>query len=185
MRQLAAVCLTLAAACITVSAVDREWQMGTWAKALEAPKVGTPYRNYAIETDKVRLDLQETTAPGRQAIPDTAGSAVTFAVEGDQGFVKQGDAERPLRLIKRSEKLRAYPAPGAGHYIKAIANQGLTITLEDNSVWDIDPRGQYKTERWEALQGISVRPVPADNGFNYEIGNLDVDEGILGRLAPP
>ncbi len=175
--------LTILAAASPLRAAEREWQTGVWAAPMVTARVATPYRNYAIETDKVRWELQETIAPGRGAIPSAANTTVTFAVEEDIVYVKEGTAERALRLIKRSEKLKTYGASGGGHFIKALADQGLTVTLEDGSLWEIDPRGQFKSSQWQELQGVSVRPIPEYNGFNYEIGNTDVDEAVLGRLA--
>lgn len=183
MRRLIVLTLTLLSATPLLRAAEREWQTGAWAPAMVTARVGTPYRNYAIETDKVRFDVQETIARGSQAIPSGAGTPVTFAVEEDMVYVKQGAAERPLRLIKRSEKLKTYGAPGGGHSIKTIADQGLTVTLEDGSVWEVDPRGQFKSSQWQALQGVSVRSISENSGFNYEIGNTDVDEAVLARLT--
>src|SRR4051812_7018195 len=58
------------AASVTVSAfqsTERAWETGAWAKPMTV-RVASPFRNYAIETDKFRLDLQETIARGRQPI---------------------------------------------------------------------------------------------------------------------
>jgi hypothetical protein len=168
---------------LMAQAANRDWQTGTWAKPMTVAATGTPYRNYAIETSRIRLDLQETIARGVPAIASTLETPVMFVIEKDVVYVKQGDAERVLRLIKQSEKLRTYDAAGSGHFIKALANEGLIITLDDNSVWEIDPRGQFKSVNWEALQGVSVRAIREERGFNYEIGNTDVDEAVLARLA--
>jgi hypothetical protein len=174
----------LLAASVVAQAADRQWQTGVWAKPsiAPAPKTATPYRNYTIDAEKFTLDLQETIAKGQNAIASVPGTPVTFAVENDMVYVKEGEVERALRLIKGTLKLKSYSAAGGGHYIKAIGSGGFTITLEDNSVWDIDPRGLYKTEAWEALQGISIRPTEQNNGFNYEVSDIDTDEVVLGRL---
>lgn len=183
MRRLIILALAILAAAPLLRAADREWQTGVWAAPMVTARVATPYRNYAIETDKVRWDVQETIARGSQAIASIAGTPVTFAVEKDIVYVKEGNAERALRLIKRSEKLKTYGAPGGGHFIKTLVDQGLTMTLEDGSLWEIDPRGQYETKEWQELQGVSIRPIPDNNGFNYEVGNTDADEAVLARLA--
>jgi hypothetical protein len=164
-------------------AAERQWQTGKWAKPMVVAAVGTPYRNYAIETELFRLDLQETIARGRQAITATADTGVTFAIEGKTVYIREGDAERALRLIKRTEKLKSYLALGGGHFIKALADAGLTITLEDGSIWEVDPRGQYLSSQWQVEQGVSVRPIREENGFNYEVANTEADEAVLARLA--
>jgi hypothetical protein len=183
MRRFLILVCTLFVVSAAARAADRQWQTGKWAQPMVVPRVGTPYRNYAIETDLFRLDLQETIARGRLAITATPGTPVTFAIEEKTIYVRDGDAERALRLIKRTEKLKSYSANGGGHYIKALADAGLTITLEDGSIWEIDPRGQYRSSQWQVEQGMSVRPTPEDNGFNYELANTDVDEAVLARLA--
>jgi hypothetical protein len=173
----------LVVALTLVCAAQRAWQDGNWAKPLAMPEVGTPYRNYAIETSLVRLDLQETVERGIAAIVSAPDTPVMFAIDGETVYVKQGDSERALRLIQRSEKLKTYAAAGGGHYITAMADQGLTLTLEDNSKWEVDPRGQYKSATWQTMQGVWVRLIPQENGFNYELANTDVDEAVLARLA--
>ena len=183
MRRLFVLIALLITAAASGRAAEREWQTGKWAKPMVVARVGTPYRNYAIETDLFRLDLQETIARGRQAIVATADAPVTFAIETNTIYIKEGDTERALRLIKKTEKLKNYSATGGGHFIKALASAGLMITLEDGSVWEIDPRGQYRSAEWQAMQGVSVRPIREENGFNYELGNTDVDEAVLARLA--
>jgi hypothetical protein len=183
MRHTLIAVVALLVAGVVGHAADRQWQMGTWAKPTIANRAGIPYRNYTIEADRFKLDLQETISKDRPALASAPDTPVTFAVENDMVYVRDGGAERALRLIKRSEKLKSYSAAGGGHYIKTLADGGLTLTLEDNSVWEIDPRGQYKSSAWQALQGISVRPVAENGGFNYEIGNTDTDEGVLGRLS--
>jgi hypothetical protein len=170
-------------ACAELAVAQRTWENGVWAKPMVVPNVGTPYRNYAIETDRIRLDLQETITSGKAAIPAKVEAPVAFAIDGDMVYVKDGDAERALRLIKRAEKLRSYSAAGGGHFITVVANEGLRITLEDNSVWEIDPRGQFKSANWLVEQGISVRSIQEESGFNYELGNTDTDEAVLARLA--
>jgi hypothetical protein len=169
--------------CAELAVAQRAWENGVWAKPMVVPNVGTPYRNYAIETNLIRLDLQETIAPGRPAIAAKVDSSVAFAIDGDMVYVKEGDAERALRLIKRAEKLRNYSAAGGGHFITVVASEGLRITLEDNSVWEIDPRGQFKSANWLVEQGISVRSIQEEDGFNYELSNTDADEAVLARLA--
>jgi hypothetical protein len=78
-----------------------------------------------------------------------------------------------------------YPAIGAGHFIKSLRDEGRFVTLEDNSVWEIEPSGRYLTAQWEVLAGISIRHSGGDDGFIYEIANLDKDEGASARWLRP
>jgi hypothetical protein len=93
------------------------------------------------------------------------------------------NVEHELRVL-RTVDLK-YTATGAGHYIKAMSADGLRVTLEDNSVWDLDPRSQYFTIEWRALEGIAVRTSDSEQNFNYEIDNIDTDEGAPARYSPP
>jgi hypothetical protein len=179
--------LTLAVLMATADvgqAAEREWQTGMWGMPMAIAAVGSPYRNYAIETDIFRLDIQETVSTNRRALAAKPDTKVTFALEGDMVYVRQGTAERPLRLIQHTNKLKHYGAAGAGHFVKTVADQGLTVTLEDGSVWDLDPRRQDRTSTWQPLAGIIVSydEEQADNGYNYFLNNTDEDEGALARL---
>jgi hypothetical protein len=66
-----------------------------------------------------------------------------------------------------------------------MSTDGLRVTLEDNSVWDLDPRSQFFTIEWQALEGISVRRSDSEQNFNYEIDNTSTDDGALARYSPP
>ena len=133
MRRVLILLVVLLVAPATAGATDREWQTGKWAKPMPAPRVGTPSRYYAIESDLFRLDLMEEIGRGRQAVPAltaTTDMPVTFAIEKTTVYVRLDEnTERALDLIKRTENLKSYSAAGGGHFIKALANEGLTLTL--------------------------------------------------------
>ena len=78
-----------------------------------------------------------------------------------------------------------YPGLGGGHYIKAVRDEGRFVTLEDNSVWEIEPNGRYLTAHWEVEAGISIRSTDGDDGYIYEIANVDKDEGAAARWVRP
>ena len=99
--------------------------------------------------------------------------------------------ERPPRVSRQTDV--AYASTGGGHYIKAVGPDGQSVTLEDGSVWEIDPRSWFVTVHWQPLEGITVRRTAPDTakngdvepGFNYEIDNTDQDDGALARYRPP
>jgi hypothetical protein len=66
-----------------------------------------------------------------------------------------------------------------------MALDGLIVTLEDNSVWELDPRSQFFTVEWQPFEGISVRRSDSEQNFNYEIDNTERDDGALARYSPP
>jgi hypothetical protein len=173
----------LAAAAVIVSlslvgqAADRKWQTGTWRESADA-------RTYVIVADGVRVHLEDVPATEKRAIEAPAGASVKFAVEGTHAFVlDRSGAEHELHLLRRVDL--NYTATGSGHFIKAISPDGLTLTLEDNSVWDLDPQAQFFTIEWELFDGISVRRSDPERDFNYEIDNTGKDDGALARYTPP
>jgi len=186
---------------VAARAADREWQVGQWARpapapaaAPSAPARGSAARppSYAIETDAVRLELQDTHPPAeRRVVAARVDTPVRFAVEGDTVYVViGGDIEYALHVAKTIQKSPAKPvaadynAFGGGHFIKTVSQDGKLVTLEDGSVWEVDPRGWYLTLEWQPQALISVRRARAENGFAYEVQNLDVDEGVLAKYVP-
>src|SRR5262245_46031139 len=139
------------------AAADREWQVGQWARPAPAP--ATPARgvvrppSYAIETDAMRFELQDTHPPAaRRVVAARVDTPVRFAVEGDTVYVViGGDVEYALHVAKTVQKAAPKPAVadynafGGGHFIKAVTEGGKFVTLEDGSIWEMDPRGWYLT----------------------------------------
>ena len=183
MRQFLGVILLLSVA-IDGRAADREWQTGIWATPAAPARADAKSRTATIETDQFQLDLQVPLTGAEQPLTIKPGATVTFAVEGDTVYVRQGNAERACRLVKRTARRKTYGAPGAGHYIKDIVNEGLTLTLEDGSVWAIDPTQQYSTRHWQVLAGIAVSRLEQSD-FDYMLNNTDDDEGAPARLISP
>jgi hypothetical protein len=171
-----AMALVVAVSSATLAA-DRKWQTGTWRDSGDA-------RTYVIVTRTIRLHLEDAPGSERRALEAPAGTPVKFVIEGSRAFVldRQG-AERELHVLRTVDLI--YTATGAGHYIKTMSQDGLRVTLEDNSVWDLDPRSQFFTIEWEAFQGIAVRRSDSEQNFDYEIDNTDTDDGALARYTPP
>jgi hypothetical protein len=173
--------LTLVALLVTAShaahAADRKWQTGTWRDSGDA-------QTYVIVAETVRRHLEDVPATGKRALEAPANTPVKFVVDGNRAFVLDAKGvEHELRVLRTVDL--NYTATGGGHYIKAISPDGLTLTLEDNSVWNLDPRSQFFTIDWQALEGISVRRSDSERNFSYEIDNTDTDDGALARYSPP
>lgn len=172
----AAVLLAALFAAYLGAAADRQWQNGTWRESGDA-------KTYVIVTDTVRLHLEDVPPGDKRALDVVAGQPVKFAIEGSRVFVVDASAaEHELRLL-RSVDLK-YAATGAGHFIKTMSTDGATVTLEDDSVWELDPRAHFFTINWQPFEGIAVRTTDPENGFNYEIDNTDRDDGALARYTP-
>ena len=190
----------LGASALTTAA-DREWQAGEWARpapAATAPARGArgltvvPPPRYAIETSAVRWELEDTHPPAeRRVVAARVGTAVRFAVENDTVYVVGPTGnEYALHLARTVQKTTAAAAPapvysafGGGHSIKAVTEGGKFVTLEDGSVWEVDPRGWYITVEWQPQAGITVRRAREENGFGSELDNLDTDDGVLVKLV--
>lgn len=80
--------------------------------------------------------------------------------------------------------LKTYGAAGPGHEIRAIGQDGKTVTLEDGSVWTVDPRTEYKVADWAVGAQISVHFTAEDPDFNYILNNDDLDDWTFVRLLP-
>jgi len=78
--------------------------------------------------------------------------------------------------------LKTYNAAGPGHSIKAIGEDGRTLTLEDGSVWSVDQRTQFKVAAWEEGALITVVLTKEDPDFNYVLNNEDVDAWTFAVL---
>jgi hypothetical protein len=163
---------------------NRVWQTGKWAAASSSARGNV--HAYVIDTDDARYDVQETLASGATPLKTTAGAPVSFALDNvDSSIVyirDDGDSERQLHLVKTTHKLRTYGAAGPGHFIRAIGEGGGTITLEDGSVWNVDPRTQFKVAGWESLASITVHATEEDPDFNYILNNSDVDDWTFVTL---
>ncbi|HEV3141403.1 MAG TPA: hypothetical protein VGY57_12840 [Vicinamibacterales bacterium] len=85
--------------------------------------------------------------------------------------------------VDASERTRpAYEALGSGHLLRAVADGGRYVTLEDGSRWEIHPRDRFRTVEWEPNESISVRTTRGEDGYAYEIVNTTDDDGALARL---
>jgi hypothetical protein len=178
-----AAAIVCAALSVLAQTAGRDWQKGTWASS-PTSRGRAAVRSYTIETSDFQYELEETAGRGADPLPAGAGQPVTFAVDKDAVFIRIDDAtERQLRLVKTTRKLKTYASAGTGHFIKAIGEGGKTLTLEDGSVWEIEPGTQYEIGSvWQPLHGIDVRSSEEEDGFNYSLSNIDLDRGTMARL---
>ena len=80
---------------------------------------------------------------------------------------------------------RAYSALGGGHFIRAVNDDGQYVTLEDGSVWEIEPSVRFETADWQPMAAVTVRRAPGIGAYVYELANTQDDEGALARYVPP
>jgi hypothetical protein len=203
--------IAMLAVCV---AAERRWQTGVWGDITTKRRIvdfgpgasgfgrpgGSPsmramadVRRFIIETDGMRLELEDTVPVGRRSFEAATGGMITFAVEKNTVYVRDGSGtEHKLRLIKKTDRARAAAAPakpayaalGGGHLVRAVTDKGRFVILEDGSRWEISPRDQYLSAEWEVLANVSVRTLPrAENGFVYELINTSTDEGAVANYV--
>src|SRR4029078_9257123 len=62
-------------------------------------------RTYVIETDTLRLELQDVVAVNKSSVGAVVGAPVTFALEKNTVYVKDDDGtEHKLRVTKRAAR---------------------------------------------------------------------------------
>jgi hypothetical protein len=135
MKALATVVI-VAAIGIVAMAADRKWQTGTWGEVTTKRKMvdfgpgsspfgrpGSPsspsmramadIRHFVIETDDMRLELEDTVSIRRRSFEATVGAAVTFALEKKTVYVRDSDGiEHKLRVVKKVERAGRAGGPG-------------------------------------------------------------------------
>lgn len=125
MRTLILMLCTLSAGVI-VFAADRHWQSGTWTEISvkrqmvdfgpgASPFAGTrpdpstramaDVHLYVIETDMLRIELQDVVQVNKRSVDAVVGEPVTFALDKKTVFIRDAAGiEHKLRLTKKTEK---------------------------------------------------------------------------------
>jgi hypothetical protein len=109
------------------SAADRHWQTGKWIdvdvkrRMVDFGPGSSPFgggqrsspsmraladvRTYVIETDDLRLELEDVVQVNKRSIDAVVGLPVTFALEKSSVYVRDGDGgEHKLRVTKKTPK---------------------------------------------------------------------------------
>ena len=95
-------------------------------------------------------------------------------------------ANKPAPEPARKPPLQpAYAALGPGHFIRAVNDDGQYVTLEDGSVWEIEPSRRFETADWQEQAAVTVSRANGVGVFHYELDNTQEDEGALARYVPP
>jgi hypothetical protein len=107
MRRVLASLVVVALAGVS-EAAPRNWQSGTWGEVTperDAPpalRAGPP--TFTIDTENVRLEVQDLTRAGGNSSEAQAGALVTFALDENKKVVyvrASGNTERRYRLVKK------------------------------------------------------------------------------------
>jgi hypothetical protein len=134
MHRTFAVVIALVAITTLSLAAERHWQTGTWGDVTTKRKLidfgpgASPFgragaqqpamramadvRLFVIETDALRIEMEDTVPIGRRSIDPVIGAAVTFALEKRAVYVRDGEGrEHKLRLTKKIDRLRTPDKP--------------------------------------------------------------------------
>jgi hypothetical protein len=129
MWKVLAVAVVLAVvAAVSSQAGDRKWQTGKWVdvgtkrQMMDFGPGATSFdphgrgpsmraladvRTYVIETDDLRIELQDVVSVNKRSVDAVVGQPVTFALEKNTLYVKDADgAEHKLRVMKKSRPER-------------------------------------------------------------------------------
>lgn len=127
-RALTTVIVVVAMGVLTLGA-ERKWQTGTWGEVTTQRRFvdfgpgSSPFgqsgpsspsmramadvRRFVIETEDLRLELEDTVSVRRRSIEPIAGTMVTFAIDKKTVYVRDPDGtEHKLRLLKKMERVR-------------------------------------------------------------------------------
>jgi hypothetical protein len=110
-----------------VGAADRHWQTGKWIdvnvkrrmvdfgpgaspfgggqRSAPAMRAMADVKTYVIETDDLRLELEDVVQVNTRSIDAVIGLPVTFALEKNSVYVRDADnVEHKLRVTKKTSK---------------------------------------------------------------------------------
>ena len=74
-----------------------------------------------------------------------------------------------------------YEAIGGGHLVQKVSADGQFVTLEDGSVWEIEPSVRFQTADWQPMAAVTVSRAHGVGPYVYELANTQEDEGALAR----
>ena len=86
---------------------------------------------------------------------------------------KSGDTVReayPANPASSTGRAEMRPACESGHWIRSVSGDGGVITIEDGSLWEVDPLDALDAALWLPLSGVVV--------CDDRIINVDDDETV-------
>jgi hypothetical protein len=79
-----------------------------------------------------------------------------------------------------------YGGDGTGHWIRDVSSNGRIVTLEDESVWEIETLSRIETALWLPVSEIVIRPARDYVGdYRYVLINKDEGETALAKYLGP
>jgi hypothetical protein len=113
----------------SVFAAGRQWRTGTWVevstrrKTIDFGPGASPFgnpnatpsmramadvRTFVIETDDLRLELEDVVPIGKRSVDVNVGTPVTFALEKNAAYITDTDGkEYKLRVVRKTAKTKS------------------------------------------------------------------------------
>jgi len=100
-------------------------------------------------------------------------------------FAKQNDRSKSKKTNTSKKKTKSgiviagkvYAGVGGGHWIQKNIDSGTFITLEDGSLWKIDPLDKIDAMLWLPISNITVtESTTGSPGYDYLLINTDDGE---------
>jgi hypothetical protein len=82
-----------------------------------------------------------------------------------------------------STPIPSYEALGGGHLIQKVSANGQFVTLEDGSLWEIEPSVRFQTVDWLPMAAVTVSRAQGVGPYVYELANTQDDEGALAKYV--
>ncbi len=159
------------------SAAERQWNTGTWAATADAQFLAIETAHAAAHGGRAGgwrgADTDGHTRHQR-AIRHRKPDAV-------RARRREGRARVEARRAWRRSTPAATPRRAAATTSETVAPGGISLTLEDGSRWDIEPRSHFSVAEWQPDDLISVRRSNDDEAYAYEIDNTSRDSGVLAN----
>ena len=76
---------------------------------------------------------------------------------------------------------RVYYDTGSGHWVSEVSGGGRYVTLEDGSVWEVEPLGRIDTGLWLLVDDITVTDNGSTTGYPYQLINTSEGEVVDAR----
>jgi hypothetical protein len=139
-----------------------------------------------IAMDKV-MTAEELKAAGLDTLTPAQRSALDqwlseYTVKLIQ-LAQRPDKPAPSASLGAGTAAPTYTGASAGHWIRSKANNGDMITLEDGSIWEINPIDRIDTVLWLPITNITVLKASQPVGdYQYLLVNKDDGEKALAKF---
>ena len=125
-----------------------------------------------------QMGLYKLTAKEKEALCSHVESLLLIvAKRKDETKLKKTNRSKKKLKTGNATGGKVYAGIGGGHWIQKNIDSGTFITLEDGSLWKIDPLDKIDAMLWLAISNITVtESTTGSPGYNYLLINTDDGE---------